>query len=149
MIEFSFWHTSALIALCLDGTERTIFPQLWKECSRPTTWWGAPVEASLIFRNLSQAGTAPEAVASLSSDFTRLFLQCSEMQPTQHLRDLSTTLIDRFGLRIADSLHLASALCWCQEKPFDRVFFCLDGEIANTARQVGFDVLTETSKIAE
>ena len=39
------------------------------------------------------------------------------------MRDLARDLLDAHELRAADSLQLAAALTWCQQRPAKRNFF--------------------------
>jgi hypothetical protein len=64
-----------------------------------------------------------------------------EILPGDPLRDLARRLLDAHELRAADSLQLAAALTWCQQRPAKRAFVCSDERLAKAAAAVGFAVL--------
>ena len=64
-----------------------------------------------------------------------------EVLPGDHLRDLATRLLDTYELRAADSLQLAAALTWCQQRPRRRDFLCGDERLGKAALAAGFSVL--------
>jgi hypothetical protein len=63
-----------------------------------------------------------------------------EVQPSELVRDLACAQLERFPLRAADALHLASALVWCKQKPRGRLFIVNDEKLAEAAHHAGFDV---------
>jgi len=64
-----------------------------------------------------------------------------EILPGDQLRDLAARLLDGHDLRAADSLQLAAALTWCQQRPQKRDFLCGGGRLSKEASAVGFSVL--------
>ena len=63
------------------------------------------------------------------------------VEPTLPLRERAGRLLASHPLRAADALQLASALIWCDEKPADERFVCLDQHLRDSARREGFAVL--------
>jgi hypothetical protein len=49
------------------------------------------------------------------------------------VRDLATRLLGIHELRAADSLQLAAALTWCQQRPANRNFVCGDERLSRAA----------------
>jgi predicted nucleic acid-binding protein len=64
-----------------------------------------------------------------------------EINPSDELRQLAIQLLDTHALRAADSLQLAAALTWCDERPTRRPFLCADHRLSEAARSEGFSVL--------
>ena len=63
-----------------------------------------------------------------------------EILPGDHVCELATRLLDAHDLRAADSLQLAAALTWCQQRPA-RDFVCADQRLSKAAIAAGFSVL--------
>ena len=61
--------------------------------------------------------------------------------PTLPLRERAGRLLASHPLRAADALQLAAALVWCDERPADEGFVCLDQRLRDSARREGFAVL--------
>ena len=51
-----------------------------------------------------------------------------EVQPTETVRDLAESLVQRHPLRAADATQLAAALIWCKRQPRNRAFVCFSVE---------------------
>jgi len=65
-----------------------------------------------------------------------------EVLPDDEVRDLAAQALDKYSLRAADSMQLAAALVWCEQRPPRRNFICGDKRLALAASAVGFSVLT-------
>jgi hypothetical protein len=63
-----------------------------------------------------------------------------EILPGDHVREIAVRLLDAHELRSPDSLQLAAALTWCQQRPTRRDFVCGDHRLSNAAAAVGFAV---------
>jgi uncharacterized protein len=70
-------------------------------------------------------------------------LSCSwrEVLPDEQLRDLATQALNKHSLHAADSLQLAAALVWCEQRPPRRAFICGDKRLGLAADVAGFSVL--------
>src|SRR5437764_15491439 len=64
-----------------------------------------------------------------------------EILAGDHVCDLAQRLLDTHELRAADSLQLAAALTWCQQRPARRDFICADQQLSKAATAAGFIVL--------
>jgi len=67
-----------------------------------------------------------------------------EILPGDQLRELAVRLLDEYSLRAADSLQLAAALIWCDQRPARRTFICADQRLCKAAKSMGFVVLELT-----
>jgi hypothetical protein len=56
-----------------------------------------------------------------------------EILPTDEVRSLATRLLDVHDLRAADSVQLAAALIWWQQRPVKRPFVCEDLRLSKAA----------------
>jgi predicted nucleic acid-binding protein len=63
-----------------------------------------------------------------------------EVLPNDPLRDLAGQLLETFTLRAADSLQLAAALTWCQQRTSQKTFVCSDERLSVAAESAGFVV---------
>ncbi|HMD19497.1 MAG TPA: hypothetical protein VKH40_04215 [Alloacidobacterium sp.] len=64
-----------------------------------------------------------------------------EILPSESLRDLTCQLVAIYPLRAADSMQLAAALIWCQQRPRGRTFICGDQRLGDAAKAAGFSVI--------
>lgn len=137
----AFWDSSALVPLCVhESASRRAHAQLRKFL--PVVWWGSLVEVHSAIARLHRLGKLNEAEKQKAGSQLAV-LNCGwrEVLPGDHLRDLATRLLDAHELRAGDSLQLAAALTWCQQRPARRDFLCADERLGKAALAVGFSVL--------
>jgi predicted nucleic acid-binding protein len=137
----AFWDSSALVPLCANQATSPQAQGCYRRFS-VVVWWTAFVEIrsaiSRLYRNQQITDRDQKGAA------TRLRLICSgwrEVIPDDMLRDLAVDLLDKHSLSAADSLQLAAALTWCQQRPSKRTFITADHRLAEAARSAGFSVL--------
>jgi predicted nucleic acid-binding protein len=136
----AFWDTSALVPLCVRQviTPRAI--ALYKSHG-VVVWWSTPVEiasalARLVRMKQLDSGdwmTARKLAKNLADSW-------SVVQPSDSLCTHAAHLVERYGLRAADSLQLAAALEWCEDAPHGHVFLTADQKLREAALLTGFDV---------
>jgi predicted nucleic acid-binding protein len=136
----AFWDASALVPLCIhEATTAQVRKYLRR--FEPVAWWGTVVEVhSAISRLHRDAAIAP---AERDGALVRLNLLSQgwrEILPDDALRTLAATLLDTYSLRASDSLQLASALTWCQQRPEGKIFVCGDKRLSHAANSAGFRV---------
>lgn len=136
----AFWDSSALVPLCVhEATSRKAQSQLRK--SMPVVWWGSPVEVHSAIARLHRQGNLKDV--EKQGALSRLALlgrAWREILPGDPVRDLAMRLLDTHELRAADSLQLAAALVWCQQRPAKRIFVCADQRLSRAADEAGFTV---------
>ena len=139
--EAAFWDSSALVPLCVrEITSRQAQSHLRK--LMPVVWWGSGVEVHSAIARLHRSGKLKDA--EKQGALARLDLLSRgwrEILPGDSLRDLANQLLDIHELRAADSLQLAAALTWCQQRPARRTFVCGDEHLSRAAVSAGFSVL--------
>lgn len=138
----AFWDSSALVPLCVyEATSRQAQSQLRKFL--PVVWWGSRVEVHSAIARLHRQGQLkdPEKQGALSR-LALLGHGWREILPADPVRDLATSLMDAHELRAADSLQLAAALVWCQQRPARRIFVCGDQRLSHAAEDIGFTVFS-------
>jgi predicted nucleic acid-binding protein len=137
----AFWDASALVPLCVhEATSRQAQSQLRK--FMPVVWWGSPVEVHSAIARLHRLGKLKDV--EKQGALSRLDLLSGgwrEILPGDHVRDLAKRLLDAYELRAADSLQLAAALTWCQQRPANRDFVCAVQRLSKAAIAAGFSVL--------
>jgi predicted nucleic acid-binding protein len=137
----AFWDSSAIIPLFAleenPGTSRRLLRQY-----APIVWWGTSVEVvSAICRRRREKALSTQYLEVANRRFTLLRLSWREIQPTNLLRDIAETCLERHELRAADAFQLAAALVWCNEKPKNRTFVCRDLRLLEAARSEGFSIV--------
>jgi len=137
----AFWDASALVALCVqEAASRQAQSHLRRFL--PVVWWGSLIEIHSAIARLGRQGSLKDA--EKKGALSRLDLLSRgwrEILPGDHVRDLARRLLDAHELRAADSLQLAAALTWCQQRPAKRDFVCADQRLAKAAAAAGFTVV--------
>lgn len=137
----AFWDASALVPLCI---QETTTDQVRAHLRRfaPVVWWGSPVEVHSAICRLYRDGAIDASGRAGALARLQLLTQgWSEILPDDSLRGLARTLLEKFPLRAADSLQLAAAMTWCQQKPANRTLICGDRRLSEAARSAGFAVV--------
>jgi uncharacterized protein len=137
----AFWDASALVPLCLhESTSRQA--QSYLHRFMPVVWWGSTVEVHSAIIRLRRSGKLNDIEAK--GALARLDLLgrgWREILPVDQVRFLALQMLDSHDLRAADSLQLAAALAWCQQRPTRRTFVCGDQRLSKAADAVGFTIL--------
>jgi predicted nucleic acid-binding protein len=136
----AFWDASALVLLCIRQSS-TPEVRAYLRKFAPVVWWASTVEVHSAISRLHRTGLIGDA--GQQGAFTRLLaLQRSwkEILPDDRVRDLAGQLLDTYPLRTADSLQLAAALTWCQQRPNQRHFISGDERLSNAAESAGFSI---------
>ena len=139
--QTAFWDSSALVPLLVhEAASRRAHAELRKFL--PVVWWGTPVEIHSAISRVHRLGQLSDrgkqkALAQLDI----LVRGVKEILPGDHVRDLARKMLDVHDLRAADSLQLAAALVWCQERPAKRNFLGADRRLLDAVRTQGFAVV--------
>jgi predicted nucleic acid-binding protein len=139
--ELAFWDSSALVPLCVhESTSRQAHFQLGQ--SLPVVWWASSVEVHSAIARLHRQGKLKHvgkqgALARLEV----LRRGWREILASDAVRDVAERLLEAYALRAADSLQLAAALTWCQQRPSRRTFICADRGLAKSAVAAGFSIV--------
>lgn len=139
--QAAFWDSSALVPLCVrESTSRQAHAQLRKFL--PVVWWGSLVEVHSAIARLHRLGQLTDAEEQKAlSQLDLLNRGWREILPGDHVREMAMRLLDAHDLRAADSLQLAAAVTWCQQRPAKRDFVCADHRLSKAAIAAGFSVL--------
>lgn len=137
----AFWDASALVRLCVhENASRQALTYLRRLV--PVVWWGSTVEIYSAVSRLRRAGKLNDAgTKGALSRLEVLNRGWREILPTDALRNLATQMLETYDLRAADSLQLAAALTWCQQRPARRSFVCGDERLSKAAETAGFSVM--------
>ena len=137
----AFWDTSAIIHICVPGQSAAAAKRLLSQHA-VVVWWTARVEVRSVLERLrKESALSPKAYEASTARLDALLSSWREIQPTEPVRELACIQLERFNLRAADSLHLAAALVWCNQKPRGKLFICNDTRMSEAARQAGFTVV--------
>ena len=105
-------------------------------------WWGSLVEVHSAICRLQRDQEITDRDKQGAVARLRLLSRgWREILPGDQVRDLATQSLDKYSLRAADSLQLASSLIWCEQRPSRRSFICGDHRLAEAAESTGFSVL--------
>jgi uncharacterized protein len=137
-----FWDTSAIIPLVVDQDYYSIIHTLLREDTYIVVWWGTKIECYSTLSRLWRDRILNEESFSIAQNLLdMLHEQWTEILPGKDLRDQSMRAISIHGLKTLDSLQLAAALLWTDNKPKQRSFVSLDKQLRNAAQKEGFNVL--------
>jgi len=139
--QAAFWDSSALVPLCVhESTSRQAYFQLRKFL--PVVWWGSLVEVHSAIAGVHRLGQMSDAEKQKALSHLELLNRgWREILPGDQLRELAVRLLDAYELRAADSLQLAAALTWCQQRPARRDFLSADERLLKAALAAGFTVV--------
>lgn len=137
-----FWDSSAILPLCLQESESDRLRRVAKTDEDIAVWWASPVECvSAVARRRREGVLSSEAETQALAALAVLFGECSEIQPSESVRQRAQRLLRAHPLRAADALQLAAALIWADESPAGLEFVCLDQNLREAASREGFKVL--------
>lgn len=136
----AFWDASTVVPLCVAQANSAVVRAALQNRS-VAVWWGTPVEVTAALWRLLRSGEVSQQQFRRALErLGRLRVRWTEVAPTPRLRELAEGLLERHTLRAADSLQLAAALAWCEERALKQHFMCLDRRLAEAALKEGFQV---------
>ena len=138
----AFWDSSALIPLCIQERSSDKVKTLAKQFP-PVVWWATTVEIHSAIARLHCSDELDDAGRQAAlSRLAVLSRGWREVLPSDKLREQAGVLLDTYSLRAADSLQLASAIIWCQQRPTRRKFVSSDLRLCEAATQAGFTIVS-------
>ncbi|HTX77770.1 MAG TPA: type II toxin-antitoxin system VapC family toxin [Terracidiphilus sp.] len=140
-MEIAFWDSSMVVPLCVRQAI-TSNAQVLGEQFRMVVSWFARVEVHSSIARMLRMGqiTANERVQGFVL-LDRIRADWREVTPSEAMRQKAEDFVERFPLRAADALQLASAWIWCQGHPRGRPFIAGDVQLLDAARQLGFQTV--------
>ena len=137
-----FWDSSAIIPLCLKEPASETIRTLAKSDEDIIVWWGTKVEClSALSRRRREGSISADAERRARNALKALASAWSEVQPREIVRQRSERLLMVHPLRAADSLQLAAALVWSEDRPQGLEFISLDKNLCEAAFKEGFTVI--------
>ncbi len=138
----AFWDSSALIPLCVQERTSNKVKTLARQFA-PVVWWGTTVEIHSAIARLHRSGELNDAGRQAALNRLSLLNRgWREILPSDKLRIQAEVLLDTYSLRSADSLQLASAMIWCQQRPARQRFVSTDLRLCQAARLAGFAIIS-------
>jgi predicted nucleic acid-binding protein len=139
---FAFWDSSALIPLCVQERTSNQVRALAKKFA-PVVWWATTLEIHSAIARLHRSSMLDDDARQAALNRLSLLSRgWREVLPTDRLRTQAGVLLDTYSLRAADSLQLASAMIWCQQRTARQRFISSDLRLSHAAAQAGFAVVT-------
>jgi predicted nucleic acid-binding protein len=127
--------------MCLRQESSTRAQRLSEEYD-VVAWWATPVEARSAFaRELRVGNLSRLDYRQALARFNVIRDGWHEMQPSEELRQIAESMLERYPLRGADALQLAAAYVWSAGRPFERHFISCDKRLLEAAREAGFRVI--------
>lgn len=96
---------------------------------------------SAICRRLREGNLSPDEATDVRSELATSFTRMIEVSPSNDLREIALTLLQRYPLRAADAAQLAAAELWRVRSHQKIDFVCLDQKLREAATAHGFKVL--------
>jgi uncharacterized protein len=136
-----FWDSSAIVPLLVEQPLSAATAALFEQDPEIALWWASPVEVASATARLVREGLLSLAgQRALHDGLSVLCDSAVEIEPHDGLRERALRLLSTHPLRAADSLQLAAALVWCQERPRGEGFVSLDDRLREAAQREGFSV---------
>jgi predicted nucleic acid-binding protein len=140
-MEPASWDSSSVVPTLVKQKASIRAKELTKTYRMVVSWF-APVEIrgsiARLLRNAEIAANEQVQALVLLGD---LRSDWREIAPGPAMRQKAEDFVERFPLRAADALQLASAWAWCQGHPTGRAFISGDARLLDAARQLGFNVI--------
>jgi predicted nucleic acid-binding protein len=138
-MEKAFWDSSALVPICVAKQPSASIDALHRRFEK-VVWWGTPVEMrGAIARLLKIGALSPKEHVQALIRLDQLRRSWQEMEPTERLRERAETIVERSGMKGADSFQLAAAWIWCGGRPHNKPFIAADVQLLAAAVQLGFN----------
>jgi uncharacterized protein len=137
----SFWDSSALVPLCTNEPRSVLAGRLWKIFPQKFVWWETSVEICSALARINRENKITTQ-QRLNAEKRLVILESIwvEIQPTSKIKELARTFPHPHNMKAADSLQLASALIWCNEKPKGKDFVSGDEHLIKVAQTIGFTI---------
>lgn len=137
----SFWDSSTLVPLCTNEPRSILAGRLWKSLPQKFVWWATNVEiCSALARIERENKITNQQRLKAEKRLEILEKVCLEIQPNARIKELARIFPNQFKMKATDSLQLAAALVWCNEKPKGKDFVSGDEHLVKTAQSLGFTV---------
>ena len=137
----AFWDSSSVVPLCIRQKSTPLAQSLGKQYRMSVAWFTSVEVRGSIARLLRDGQITPNEKVQGLVLFDIYRADWREIAPGPALRQKAEDFVDRFPLRAADALQLASAWAWCQGHPNERPFISGDAQLLDAARQLGFKVI--------
>lgn len=148
--RLKFWDSSALLALAARERSSERVGALLRRDPEVAFWWGAP----LTCLSLLAEARRRKRLTDLGFDHGRAVLdhlraRSFEIQPIPEVRTQAARLVSIYPLGSDQSLELAAALAWSQERASGAGFVSLDSSLRLAAALEGFRVLPYADEVHE
>ncbi len=135
----SFWDSSALVPLCTNEPRSILAGRLWKMFPQKFVWWETSIEiCSALARINRENKITTQQRLNAEKRLEILERIWIEIQPNSRIKELAKIFPAQHNMKAADSLQLAAALVWCNEKPRGKDFVSGDEHLIKIAQTVGF-----------
>lgn len=140
--DVAFWDTSAIIPLFCNQTMSADSRRLRNRFNKPVVWWGTHVEVFSGINRLLREGLLNDVQSKAAlGKWVRLYSRASRIRPSETVLNIAASLTAEHGIRALDAFQLAAAIVWCNERPRNRPFVCVDKRLSLAAKDAGFDVI--------
>lgn len=113
--------------------------KLWKGHKQRFVWWATSIEISSALARIERENKITNQQRLNAENRLKMLEKVwFEILPNLRIKELAKTFPTQFNMKAADSLQLASALVWCNEKPKGKIFISGDGHLIKIAQNIGF-----------
>jgi predicted nucleic acid-binding protein len=106
-------------------------------------WWGTDVEiVGALSRLLRFEGLSDSQFLDAKAQAAGLASRWFTVEPSNAIKLRAFQLLESCPLRAADSLQLAAALQWCENRPTGLMFLTADRRLSEAAQMAGFTLKT-------
>jgi len=137
-----FWDSSALVPVVCSEPQSSLCRRLLQQDSAVAASYWTPVElVSAIARKQREGSLSEEQRLASRERLQQLENAWIEVEPSSLVRSRARRLLDVHPLRAADSLQLAAALVFVNERTEGAEFVALDARLRAAAAREGFTLL--------
>jgi len=139
-----FWDSSAIVPYLVPEEWSREAATLLSDDRAPVLWWASPVECvSALERRRREGGLRQESYDEARRRLTELVGLMDSVEAHPIVRERAVRLLGVHPLRSSDALQLAAALVYCDERPQEEPFVCLDERLREAAALEGFLVVPQ------
>ena len=136
-----FWDSSALLPLIVPELRTGECLHLAQTDPEIAYWWGTPIEiASALARRNREGILLASDMAAARRQMNLMLQACTEVTPSEQVRNLTFQLLRQHPLRAADSTQLAAAMVLFGTSSAVIEFVCLDDRLRAAALAEGVSV---------
>lgn len=135
-----FWDSSAVIPFLVAEKNSSRVEELAREDGHMVVWWNTRVECHSALARLRRNGTISDRDVGFAKEILKVLSGAwTEINPSNEVQMQAERALYLHPLRAADSLQLAAAIVWADNRPRGHHFLCFDERLCEAAAREGFE----------